>query len=110
MNFTDAILTVALVAGLTFLTRFLPFALFGRQGRPSAALADLNTLLPAAIIAVLVVYCLKAINFSRLETFLPQLIAVAIVAALHVWKRNNLLSIGVGTACYMFMVQVIWPA
>jgi len=109
MNVWDALLMVAVVAGLTFLTRALPFALFGRQDRPSAALTDLSRLLPSAIIAVLVIYCLKTIDFRQTAGFLPQLIAVVIVAVLHVWKRNNLLSIGVGTACYMLMVQVIWP-
>jgi len=108
MNFLDSLLIVAVVAGVTFLTRGLPFVLFGKQDRPSAVLADLGRLLPAAIIAVLVVYCLKAVSFRQAGDYLPQLAGVAIVAALHIWKRNNLLSIGVGTVCYMIMVQVIF--
>jgi len=105
MSPVDALLTVAVTAVITFLIRYLPFALFGQQKRPSKVLTDLSRLLPAAIIAVLVVYCLKAINFFQVSQFLPQLIAVAIVAGLHLWKRNNLLSIGVGTVCYMAMMQ-----
>ena len=108
MNTLDAILIIVVAAGVTFLLRFLPFALFGKQDRPSALLADLSLLLPSAIIAVLVIYCLKAIDFRQPDLFVPQLIGVAVVAALHIWKRNNLLSIGVGTACYMIMVQVIF--
>jgi branched-subunit amino acid transport protein AzlD len=105
MSPVDAMLTVAVTAVVTFLIRYLPFALFGQQKRPAKVLTDISRLLPAAIIAVLVVYCLKTINFLQVSQFLPQLIAVAIVAGLHIWKRNNLLSIGVGTVCYMVMVQ-----
>ena len=108
MNTPDALLIITTVAAVTFLTRFLPFAIFGKQDRHSAILTDLNKMLPAAIIAVLVIYCVKSINFTQVSNFLPQLIGVAIVAGLHLWKRNNLLSIGVGTACYMVMVQVVW--
>ena len=109
MSTLDSIIIVAVVAGVTFLTRFLPFALFGKQDRPSAILSDLNRLLPSAIIAVLVIYCLQGIDFARMSSFTPQMAAVTLVALLHIWKRNNLLSIGLGTACYMIMVQVIWP-
>ena len=110
MNPVDALLTVAVTAAITFLIRYLPFALFGQQKRPSKVLTDISRLLPAAIIAVLVVYCLKTISFYQINNFLPQLIAVAIVAGLHLWKRNNLLSIGVGTICYMVMVQGVFGA
>jgi len=109
MSTLDAILTIATVAGMTFFTRFLPFALFGRQERPAALLCDLNRLLPAAVIAILVVYCLKNLSLASPGDFLPQMIAIAVVAALHIWKRSNLLSIAFGTACYMFLVQAVWP-
>lgn len=108
MNTLDSIWIIAVTAGVTFLLRFLPFALFGKQDRPSLLLADLSLLLPSAIIAVLVIYCLKTIDFRQAGSFIPQLAAVAVVAALHIWKRNNLLSIGVGTACYMVLVQVVF--
>ena len=31
-----------------------------------------------------------------------------IVAVLHIWKRNTLLSIGVGTVSYMLLVQMVF--
>lgn len=106
MNTTESLITIAVVAIVTFLLRLLPFVLFGRQERPSAVLTSLNKLLPAAIIAVLVVYCLKNISFLQTATFIPELIAVAVVASLHLWRRNNLISIGGGTAVYMLLVQL----
>lgn len=104
----NAVLLVAIVAACTFFTRLLPFALFGRTKQPPAAVQYLGGLLPSAVIAILIVYCVKDISFAASGDFLPQLIAVALVVLLHVWKRNNLLSIGVGTACYMVMVQFVF--
>lgn len=102
-----ALLMIFLVAGLTFLTRYLPFALFGNLKRPSAALADLGQILPPAVIAILVVYCLKTVSFQASSSWIPQFAAVLAVALLHLWKRNNLLSIGAGTVFYMVLVQWI---
>ena len=96
------------MAVLTFLLRFLPFLLFGRKERPSPVLDSLNKLLPSAIIAVLVVYCLKNVSFQQINTFVPELIAVAVVVLLHLWKRNNLVSIGGGTVVYMLLVQLVF--
>ena len=42
------------------------------------------------------------------EYGLPELIAVAATAGLHVWKKNTLLSVGVGTVLYMLLVQLVF--
>jgi len=68
----------------------------------------IGKVLPSSVIAILIVYCLREINFNVTANFLPEFIAIAITAALHFWKRNNLLSIGGGTLCYMIMVQIIF--
>ena len=68
----------------------------------------LGTVLPCAIMGMLVVYCLKDISFLRSPYGLPELIACCVVAALHVWKRNSLLSIGGGTVCYMLLIQLVF--
>ena len=57
---------------------------------------------------MLVVYCLRDTTFTQIGGFLPQAISVALVVALHVWKKNTLLSIIAGTACYMVLVQVVF--
>lgn len=99
---------IAVVSICTFLTRLFPFVVFGRKGTPSPAVRYLGEVLPGAVIAVLIIYCLKGIDFAVPATFLPNIIAIAVVAVLHIWKRNNLLSIGVGTACYMLLVQLVF--
>ena len=89
-------------------TRFLPFLIFGENRKTPPIIEYLGKVLPCAIMGMLVVYCLKDISFLHRPYGLPELIACAVVAALHVWKRNSLLSIGGGTVCYMLLVQFIF--
>ena len=99
---------VAVVALVTLFTRALPF-LFFRAGRPvSGVIVYLGRALPFAIISILVVYCLRGLELSAAPFGAPELIAVALTVALHVWKRNNLISIGVSTAVYMLLVQLVF--
>ena len=54
---THAALLVIVMATVTMLLRFLPFILFRKQTPPY--ISYLGQVLPAAIIGMLVVYCLK---------------------------------------------------
>ena len=100
-------LVVAVIALVTALLRFLPFLVFnGRRPIPDL-IRDLGKILPYAVMAMLVVYCLKGMSFADVAGWLPAAISVAAVAALHVWKRNTLLSIIGGTACYMLLIRLI---
>lgn len=98
---------VAVVALCTLLTRALPFVLFGRGGRPAPFILYLGKVLPAAVMAILVVYCLRSTSFAAAAGFVPQAAAVAVVVALHLWKRNDLLSIAGGTAVYMLLLRLL---
>ena len=68
----------------------------------------LGKVLTPAVIGMLVVYCLKATPVMDAPHGLPEAIAVAVTAGLHVWKRNNLLSIGAGTILYMVLIQAVF--
>ena len=68
----------------------------------------LGRVLPYAVMAMLVVYCLKGLDFSTPGSFVPELLCTALAAGLHAWKRNTLLSIGVGTVAYMLLVQLFF--
>ena len=103
----DIFLVVVAVL-VTAATRFLPFLIFGEKRKTPAIIEYLGTVLPCAIMGMLVVYCLKDISFAKNPFGLPELIACTVVAALHVWKRNSLLSIGGGTVCYMLLVQLVF--
>ena len=103
-----AIAAIAAMAIVTFLTRALPFLLFDRGSSPPKIVLYLGRVLPPAIIAMLIIYCLKDLSFLSLGGWAPQLISVAAVVALHLWKHNNLLSIFGGTILYMVLVQAVF--
>lgn len=102
------ILLVTVGVLVTMATRFLPFLIFGESRKTPPIVEHLSKTLPFAIMGMLVVYCLKDISFIDSPFGLPELIACAVVASLHVWKRNSLLSIGAGTVCYMLLVQLVF--
>lgn len=100
------IFIVLVVAGVTQLLRFLPFVLFSRN-TPNSILY-LGKVLPYSIMAMLVVYCLKNTNVFSYQHGIPELVSVLLVVLIHKWKHNTLISILLGTLCYMFFVQVIF--
>jgi branched-subunit amino acid transport protein AzlD len=102
------ILLIAVAAVVTAATRFLPFLIFRKKESTPAIVTYLGQVLPCAIMGMLVVYCMKDVPFLSAPYGAPEIIGCVIVAALHIWKRNSLLSIGVGTVCYMLMVQLIF--
>jgi branched-subunit amino acid transport protein AzlD len=101
-----ALLLIAVMAGVTAILRFLPFLVFSK-GTPKV-LRYLGQVLPASIMAMLVVYCLKSTSIVASPHGIPELISVLLVVVLHKWRHNTLLSIVSGTLCYMLMVQVIF--
>lgn len=104
---THSALLVAVIALVTMALRFLPFVIFRGRETPKF-IAYLGKVLPFAIMGMLVVYCLRNISFSAAPFGIPELISVALVVALHVWKKNTLLSIIGGTVCYMVLVQMVF--
>jgi branched-subunit amino acid transport protein AzlD len=108
MSLSHSVLIVVVAAVCTYLLRAAAFVLFRGKKQLPKSIGYLGSVLPPAIIAILVVYCLKSIDLTAAPHGLPELLAVCAVAALHVWKRSNLLSIGAGTVFYMFLVQVVF--
>ena len=99
---------IAVMAIITALLRFLPFLIFKGKASTPAIVEKLGRLLPSAVIAMLVVYCMKDVHFSGAAGYLPALIASLLVGVLHIWKRNTLLSVISGTVCYMLLVQFVF--
>lgn len=105
---TYALCACAVMAVVTFLTRALPFLLFGRKGDPPRIVLYLGRVLPPAVIAMLILYCLRETSFAALSGWAPALIAGLFVVLVHLWKHNNLLSILGGTVLYMILVQGVF--
>jgi branched-subunit amino acid transport protein AzlD len=103
-----SLIIIVLVAITTFATRAIPFLLFPEGKKIPKTVEYLGKALPPAVIGMLVVYCFKSVNVFSSPFGLPELIAGLTVVLLHVWKRNNFLSIGVGTILYMVLVQTVF--
>ena len=101
------LMTIAVAALVTLALRVLPFVLLGGKETPEYVLY-LGRVLPYAIMAMLIVYCLKGISFTGGSHGIPEIAAVAAVAAIHACNKISLLSILAGTALYMFLVQMVF--
>lgn len=108
MTVTEQIITIVMVVLGTMLTRFLPFLIFP-AGKPTPKyMKYLGRVLPSAVFGLLVIYCLKNVSLFSGNHGAPELISIAAVVLLHLWKRQMLLSIAGGTICYMLLVQLIF--
>lgn len=108
MTLTQQIITILVVVLGTMLTRFLPFLIFP-AGKPTPRyIRYLGRVLPAAVFGMLIIYCLKNVSIFTGRHALPELISIAVVVLLHLWKRQMLLSIAGGTVCYMLLVQLVF--
>ena len=108
MNDLHSIKMIGIIALVTIALRFLPFFVFSGKKQTPAYMTYLGKVLPFSIMGMLVVYCLRNITFTAFPFGIPELLGCAVVAGLHLWKRNTLLSIGVGTVFYMILVQTIF--
>ena len=108
MNLTEQMITIFMVVLGTMMTRFLPFILFPADKPTPKYIQYLGNVLPAAVFGLLVIYCLKNVNFLSGSHGLPELISIVLVVGLHYWKRQMLLSIAGGTVCYMILVQLVF--
>ena len=104
----EALASIAVMSVVTFLTRALPFLLFDRGERPPRIVLYLGRVLPPAVIAMLIVYCLKGVTFSTPAGWVPALLSCAAAVLLHIWKGNDLVSIFGATVLYMVLVQGVF--
>lgn len=108
MTQAQTAITIAIMAGATMLTRFLPFILFPEGKKAPWFVTHLGRSLPYAAIGMLVVYCLKDVSLAGYPYGIPEGASILIIAGLHRWKGNVLLSIGGGTAAYMLLVNLVF--
>lgn len=99
---------IAAVAVGTMLTRFLPFFVFSGKKPVPKYVEYLGKALTGAALGLLVIYGFKNVNVLAGTHGLPELISLVVIVALHVWKRNMLLSIAAGTGLYMLLVNFMF--
>ncbi|MBD5484449.1 MAG: branched-chain amino acid transporter AzlD [Lachnospiraceae bacterium] len=108
MTFTQQMITIGMVVLGTVMTRFVPFLVFP-AGKPTPKYIQyLGKVLPAAVFGLLVIYCLKNVSLFAGSHGIPEMIGIAVVVGLHLWKRQMLISIAGGTVCYMLLVQFVF--
>ncbi|MDD5922618.1 MAG: branched-chain amino acid transporter permease [Eubacteriales bacterium] len=108
MTIPQQIITIALCVVATMLTRFLPFLILSSNKPTPEYIEYLGKALPAAIFGMLVIYCLKDVNFTGGSYGLPELLAICATSVLHIWKKQMLLSIAGGTIIYMLLLQFVF--
>ena len=108
MTVTQQIITISVVVLGTMFTRFAPFILFPSGKKTPKFIEYLGKALTPAIFGMLVVYSLKDTQILTGSHGLPELIAICVVILLHLWKRQMLLSISVGTILYILLVQFVF--
>ncbi len=108
MKIWQMLVMVAVMALGSLLLRGAPFLLFPANKSTPRYVLFLGRYLPFAIMGLLIVYCLKGVHLSAYPFGLPEAIALLYVAAVHIWRRNTLLSIGTGTVLYMVLVQAVF--
>ena len=108
MTMAQMILTVGAVVLGTMATRFPPFLLFPASKPTPRYVQYLGRVLPYAVLGLLLIYCLKEVRVTAWPYGIPELIGLAVTAALQLWRKNMLLSIAAGTVLYMALVQVVF--
>ncbi len=107
MNTRWIVAVISVCALCTLLERALPFLIFRSREVPEPV-NYLGRVLPMAIITTLIVYCMRNVDFSVVSAGAPQWISAALTLALHLWKRNTMLSIAGGTICCMILTQFVF--
>lgn len=107
-NTMYSVIMIAIIASVTLLTRALPFLVFPENKKAPKVITYLSTVLPCSIMGMLIVYCLKGMNFTVAPYGASEIIACMIVVISYVWKRNTLVSIILGTVSYMALIQLIF--
>lgn len=107
MTTVEFLITAGALALGTILTRFLPFILFPDHKPIPGWIRFLADRLPYASIGMLVVYALKDTPISRAPYGAYEALSLGVIALIHMWKRNTLLSIGIGVATYLIFVNFV---
>ena len=108
MTFNERIITILLIFAATVIMRFLPFIAFPENRPTPEFIRYLGKFLPGAVFGLLIVYSLKDVRILSGSHGIPELIAIVITAAAHLWKKQMIISISAGTICYMLLVQFVF--
>jgi len=107
MTPTQQFFTIIIMASGVVSTRALPFFVFSSKEKTPQFVRFLGKYLASAVFGMLVVYCLKDIQFQNGDHGIPQILGIICCVLLHLWRKNMLLTIAGGTVFYMLLIQII---
>ena len=107
-DYTHALIVMLVMGGCVLLTRILPVVIFGRSERVPEFILYLGKVIPYTAMGLLIVYCLRDVSILGGTHGVPELIAMAVVVASYLWKRNTIVSVVLGTAVYMVLLQMVF--
>lgn len=100
------LVTIAVVALVTWSLRAIPFIVFGNRILPQT-INFLSHGLPPAIMTILVVYCLAGTGLDSFAYGMAEMTALFAVVGLQKFKKNMYVSIIAGTICYMLLIRLL---
>lgn len=108
MEENKAWILLIVISLVTIFLRIIPFIIFKDENKTPKIINKLSSMLPYSIMGMLVIYCIKDLSFDSIDSFLPEILGVLVVALLYIWKKNTLISIIIGTIFYMVLVQFVF--
>jgi len=120
-SLNEALLLTFVMAAVIFFCRVFPFLFFrGKKSgaaetsmegssdrRKEAFLAFVEKTVPPAAMTVLAFNALAGPVKTNPHELIPALAAAVFTAAVHLWRRNPLISIFGGTALFMLLQRII---
>ena len=105
---TGYILAAILVAAvITFLLRLLPFGL--KKALAGSELLDaLSHWIPLGAVALLAIYAVAKIDYSSFATAAPYLAGLVVTVAVHLWRKNMVLSMVAGTVTCVVLANWVF--
>ena len=107
-DYRHAMIVIAVMGLAVIATRIVPVLIFGRGERVPEFILYLGRVVPYTAMGLLIVYCLRDVPVMDAPHGLPEIISLAVVTVTYIWKRNTILSVVIGTALYMFLVQSVF--
>jgi len=107
-DYTHAAIIILVMGAVTLATRWLPVLIFGRNENIPGLILYLGKVVPYTAMGLLIVYCLKDVSVTEGSHGIPEALALAVVSASYLWKRNTIFSVVIGTIVYMLLVQAVF--
>lgn len=106
LTLREAVIATLVSAAIIFMERLFPFALFSRKDPPEV-IRFIEKYIPSLIMAILIVYCLKDVQFACAPFGAPYLASIAVTVLLHLAVKNPMVSIFGGTILFMVLSRLL---